>query len=289
MNKQKKDRNQKEENRERNVSIPVVEEDVKIGKRTVERGGVHVERTVEEQPVEREVQLREEHVNVERHPADRLATERDLSSLQEGSMDIIEMAEEPVVAKEARVIGEVEINREMSERTETVHGSARRADVNVEPIEGATHKHSADRGQMPAQGRRYEMSQPGEERIPDDLYKLDDLDNFELSDEEPDIRGWDMLGRDDQKVGEVKSLLASPSAHKAYFAIVEAGDWLQHKRFAVPLSEVQFDEDNNNVRGSFIREQFRNAPEYKENEHDYNRYYGYWHGSPSSPSASTGR
>jgi len=47
------------------AAIPVVEEDVQVGKRAVERGGVRVRKSVEEQPVEKQVTLREENVNVD--------------------------------------------------------------------------------------------------------------------------------------------------------------------------------------------------------------------------------
>ena len=50
---------------EERESVPVVEEEVSIGKRTVLRGGVRVTSTVKERPVEETVKLREENVEVE--------------------------------------------------------------------------------------------------------------------------------------------------------------------------------------------------------------------------------
>ncbi|RYG40371.1 DUF2382 domain-containing protein, partial [bacterium] len=54
-----------------NDRLEVVEERLNVGKREVESGGVRVRRFVTETPVSEQVQLREEHVNVERHPVDR--------------------------------------------------------------------------------------------------------------------------------------------------------------------------------------------------------------------------
>lgn len=45
--------------------LPIVEEELKVGKRTVERGRMRIYTKMTETPVEEQVQLREEHVNVE--------------------------------------------------------------------------------------------------------------------------------------------------------------------------------------------------------------------------------
>ncbi|NEX63477.1 YsnF/AvaK domain-containing protein [Noviherbaspirillum sp. 17J57-3] len=114
--------------------IPVIQEDVEIGKREVQRGGVRVFQRVREQPVNESVDLREEHVNVERHPVDKPATEADLAAFKEGSIELREMAEEPVVSKTARVVEEVVLNKEATQRTQEVNDSVRRTDVEVEQL-----------------------------------------------------------------------------------------------------------------------------------------------------------
>ncbi len=48
--------------------IPIVEEELRVGKREVTRGGARVRSYVRETPVEEQVTLREEHVSVERRP-----------------------------------------------------------------------------------------------------------------------------------------------------------------------------------------------------------------------------
>jgi hypothetical protein len=58
------------------TSVPVVEEEMQIGKRAVQRGGVRVYSHVVEQPVEEKIRLREEHVRVERRAADRAGGRR---------------------------------------------------------------------------------------------------------------------------------------------------------------------------------------------------------------------
>jgi stress response protein YsnF len=48
--------------------IPLVEEELRVGKREVNRGGARVRSYVREVPVHEQVSLREEHVDVERRP-----------------------------------------------------------------------------------------------------------------------------------------------------------------------------------------------------------------------------
>ena len=118
--------------------IPVVEEELQVGKRAVERGGVQVNVGVNEKPVEEQVNLREERVRVERRPVDREATNADAAAFKEGTFEVREMAEQPVVNKQARVVEEVVVGKDVQERTETVRDTVRRTDVNVQQTGGQT-------------------------------------------------------------------------------------------------------------------------------------------------------
>ena len=80
------------------------------------------------------MQLREEHVTIERQPVDQPASAADIDAFKEGTLEIRETAEEPVVAKTARVVEEVRVGKEVSERTETVSDTVRKTDVEVEPL-----------------------------------------------------------------------------------------------------------------------------------------------------------
>src|SRR4029434_4727517 len=114
------------------VAIPVVEEDLSVGKREVERGHVRIFSRVTEQPVEESVRLREEKVTVERRPADRPATDADFAAAGKDVIEMTETAEEPVVSKRARVVEEVVVQKEATERTETLRGTERHTDVDVQ-------------------------------------------------------------------------------------------------------------------------------------------------------------
>lgn len=120
------------------VVIPIVEEDIQVGKRQVQRGGVRVHTHISERPIEENVSLREEHVHVERRPVNRAATDADFTTFKEGTFELTETAEEAVVAKQARVIEEVVVGKESSERTETIRDTVRRTDVDVEEVNTGT-------------------------------------------------------------------------------------------------------------------------------------------------------
>jgi len=114
------------------VTIPVVEEELTVGKREVERDRIRIHTYVEEQPVAEDVRLREERVTVERHPVNRPATEADLDTFREETMEFTETAEEAVVSRRARVVEEVTVQRDVAEHTEMVHETVRRTHVDVD-------------------------------------------------------------------------------------------------------------------------------------------------------------
>ncbi len=113
--------------------IPVAKEELVVGKREVERGGVRVFRRIVEEPVSESVSLHEEHVVVERHAVDRPVTDADLRQ-GDRAIEVTETAEEAVVGKTARVVEEVRVGKQESDRTETIRDTVRHTEVEVEPV-----------------------------------------------------------------------------------------------------------------------------------------------------------
>jgi len=118
-------------------AIPVVQEELKVGKREVQRGGVRVFSRVVETPVDQTIGLREEHVNVERRPVDQPISSAD-AAFKEQSIELRETAEEAVVQKSARVVEEVLVGKEVSQRQEQIHDTVRHTEVQVENLAGDT-------------------------------------------------------------------------------------------------------------------------------------------------------
>ena len=117
--------------------IPIVEENLVVGKRTVNQGGVRVFRRTIEIPVEQNIGLREEHVTMERRPVNRPVTDLD-TAFGDRTVELTETAEEAVVAKNARVVEELLVGKASTERTETIHDTVRRTEVDVEELPGST-------------------------------------------------------------------------------------------------------------------------------------------------------
>jgi len=115
--------------------LNVIREDVQVGKREIQTGGVRLRSRIVERPVEEDLRLREERVRVERTPVDRPATTADFQNFKEGEIEMTERAEVADVSKEARVVEEVRLSKEVNERKETVRETARDTQVDVENID----------------------------------------------------------------------------------------------------------------------------------------------------------
>lgn len=118
------------------TTINRIEENLEVGKRTVERGGVRVRSRIIERPVEESIRLREEHVNIERNPVDRPVGREELANFEERDIELTERAEVPVVSKEARVVEEIRVSKDVDEREETIRDTVRSTDVDVENLSG---------------------------------------------------------------------------------------------------------------------------------------------------------
>ncbi|GGE99076.1 YsnF/AvaK domain-containing protein [Hymenobacter cavernae] len=135
-------------NAEGQVSAQVIEENLQVGKRVEQTGGARLRSRIVERPVEASVRLREEHVTVQRNPVNRPATEADFAAFKEGNVEITESAERAVVGKEARVVEEVTLGKEVTEREETIHDTVRKTEVDVEqiPTSGTTNTGTTQTG-----------------------------------------------------------------------------------------------------------------------------------------------
>jgi len=111
--------------------IPVVEEELRVGKREVSGGRVRVRSYVVETPVKEQVNLRQEHVSVERRPVDRPVSDAD-RTFQDRTIEATEKREEAVVSKDARVTEELVVKKDVDQRTQTVSDTVRKTEVEVD-------------------------------------------------------------------------------------------------------------------------------------------------------------
>lgn len=113
--------------------IDVVEERMLVSKREAEGGRVRVRSYVREVPVEQDVELRSERVSIERRPVDRPATGAEFT---DQTIEAREYVEQAVVSKDARVVEEINLNKDVESHVETVRDSVRKTEVEIEDERG---------------------------------------------------------------------------------------------------------------------------------------------------------
>ena len=114
--------------REREEVIPVVKEELEVGKRATERR-YRVKSYVIEHPVEKQITVRDERVEIEHRPISRTG---DLRMPQEREIEVVERHEEPFAEKRVTGNEEIVVRKEVVERPETVRGTVRETKVDVE-------------------------------------------------------------------------------------------------------------------------------------------------------------
>jgi stress response protein YsnF len=117
--------------------IPLVEEEIRIGKREVVRGGARVHSYTAEVPVTEDVELFFERADVTSRPVNRRVTDDEVVQgglLQERVIEVTEMREEAIVSKESFVREELVVTKQVEHRTEQIHETVRRTEVETETI-----------------------------------------------------------------------------------------------------------------------------------------------------------
>ena len=116
--------------------IPLVEEQLVVGKREVETGGIRVRSRVVEQPVSEQVTLRDEHVEVERRPVDKRVEDSE-GLFRDRTVEMTETDEEAVVGKQARVREELVVRKDVDQHVEQISDTFRRTEVDVDEYDGS--------------------------------------------------------------------------------------------------------------------------------------------------------
>lgn len=114
-----------------NLRVDRSEEELTATTRGVERGGVTVNKSVVEEERELDVPVTEERVNVSRRTVDRDVNAGD-DAFVEGTINVPVYGEEVDVEKRARVVEEIDINKETVQGSERVSDTVRREQVNVD-------------------------------------------------------------------------------------------------------------------------------------------------------------
>jgi uncharacterized protein (TIGR02271 family) len=113
--------------------LRLAEEHLNVGKRVVQDGTTRIRRFITETPVEAQVSLHEEHVQVIRRVITGADAARDID-WSDKTIEVAESTEEPVISKSAQVAEEVVIHKEATDKVKTVRDKVRRQQVEVEHV-----------------------------------------------------------------------------------------------------------------------------------------------------------
>jgi hypothetical protein len=109
--------------------IPLPKEELRVGKRVTETVR-HIRTHVVEEPVEKDVRLKDEHMVIEKRPA----TTRAGGALAERDYEIHERHEEPVIEKAMRTDEELVVRKEARERVQRVREKVRSTKADLEQV-----------------------------------------------------------------------------------------------------------------------------------------------------------
>jgi stress response protein YsnF len=115
-------------------SLPIIEEDVHVGKEVVDNGSMRIRSRIIERPIEKTLRLKSETIHINRNPVNRPATQEELENFEEGTIEVTAHKEVPVVNKETRVVEEISIEKTTEEREEIIRDSVRETQVDTEEL-----------------------------------------------------------------------------------------------------------------------------------------------------------
>lgn len=115
----------------RDEVIPIYEESAQVAKRDVNHGRVRLRSYVVETPFSQQVNLRNEQVQVERRPVDRVIGAGD-AVFQDRVIEAEEHTEEAFITKETRVKEEISLRKTVEDKAQTVSDTLRRTEVEVD-------------------------------------------------------------------------------------------------------------------------------------------------------------
>lgn len=80
----------------------------------------------------------------------------------------------------------------------------------------------------------------------DRIVSLDELDDFEVAEGDPDVRGWEVVGSDGKMIGEVDQMLIDTGAMKVRYLDVDLDDDLietgEDRHVLIPIGYARLDE-----------------------------------------------
>ena len=135
------------------ATVELHEEQIKVGKRQVEAGGVRLKKIIRTETVNQPVELKREEIVIERVPGNQPAQRCEPGSKDFHQQDIFIplRREEAVIEKESRVREEVRVSKKSQTERQTVSEQVRKEDVDIQRSGGSPMPASSKpRGTQPA-------------------------------------------------------------------------------------------------------------------------------------------
>jgi uncharacterized protein (TIGR02271 family) len=247
-------------------AIPIIEEELQVGKQVIQTGGVRLRSRIIERAVEEHLRLREEHVTIERNPVDRPTSTASIDTFQEGVIELIEKAEVPIVAKEARVVEEVSLSKQVTEHEEVIRDSVRHTEVDVEDLSGQTDldkratSNNLNRGTSSIDtDSDATFLDKSHQNWSSALQRMREVENdYKIASDDPDVRGWEVVDAANTKIGEVSELIVDTNAMKVRYLEVDVDRSLMNRATAddhhilIPIGSATLDRTSRNVMVSTL-------------------------------------
>lgn len=114
------------------ITIPVLEEQLKVSKKVIETARVTLSKTVNESIESFDIPLKEEEIVVKRVPKNELIETMPAGSRYEGDVMIIPILKEvAVIEKRIMLVEEIHVTKKQTEKTESQQVALRKEDVKV--------------------------------------------------------------------------------------------------------------------------------------------------------------
>lgn len=98
---------------------------------------------------------------------------------------------------------------------------------------------------------------------------LGTLRDYRFENDKEDIRGAELYGRDDKKLGKIEDVVFDHSSGEIRYAVVDSGGWFSGKQFLVPADRITsrpgHDDD---FYINLSKEQIERFPEYNQDVHE---------------------
>ena len=103
------------------------------------------------------------------------------------------------------------------------------------------------------------------------------LRDYRFSGDVDDIRGANLYGRDDDKLGTIKDVIFDHATGTIQYAVVDTGGWLNTKEFLVPADRIHsYDKDDDDFAIDATKQQIEALPKYDDdsvkNDTQWNEY-----------------